>query len=141
LKSDKRKDLYETVTMTAYVRRSPLRGLNIEDIKADRMQPPTPPKRQQGGLLPGPGLQQLFDGDIKSSKNGKDKRSRGREDEFHDDSSIDSALDSDPESNSSSSSSDSLGASIGSKSRGHLNNSHNGEVFWSHRRHGESYKP
>jgi len=49
-----KKSLYETVTMTVYVKRAPNRDLNavqlyhnLERIKADRLRPPPPPPPQQ----------------------------------------------------------------------------------------------
>jgi hypothetical protein len=144
LKSGKKGGLYETVTMTAYVKRSPLKDLNpvilfqnIEKMKADSMRPPPPPQ------APPPAADEIVrieGGKGGGSKNRAQGRSKSREKKFHDhgDSSSGDSFDSDTDSHSSFTGSDSLRTSISSRSRDHRRHSHGrGGAFRSHSRHRE----
>jgi hypothetical protein len=148
LKGGKRGGLYETVTMTAFAKRSPRKDLNpvilfenIEKMKAERMRPPPQPQGQPNGGLP-QGVTQIFDvggkeGDGKMK--GEKGRSKSREKKYHehDDSSTDS-FSSDTDSGSSHTGSESLRTSISSKSRGgRRRHSHDKKAYRSHSRHRE----
>lgn len=151
LKGGRKGGLYETITMTAYVKRSPLRELNpvilfqnIEKIKADSMRPP--PQPPQGGQLP-QGVTQIFDlgAGRKGSKNRANGRVKSKDRRYHDhNDSSGSSFDSDTDSGSSYTGSDSMGTTISSKSRdGHRRPSHGRGAFRSHsrQRHRESRGP
>lgn len=146
LRGGRRGGLYETVTMTAYFKRTPLKELNpvilyqnIEKMKADRMRPPPPPQAApQGGGLP-QGVQQIFPVERKPSKNREQGRSKSREKKYHehDDSSTGDSFSSDTDSHSSYTASDSMGTSISSKSRGHKRHGHGRGAFRSHSKNRE----
>ncbi|KAE9373473.1 hypothetical protein N431DRAFT_456252 [Stipitochalara longipes BDJ] len=147
LKGGKRREMYETVTMVAFVKRAPRSDLNpvilfqnIEKMKADSMRPPQQPQPQpqpqpqQGGHEP----IQIFE--VKGGDKNKAKgRSKSREKKYHehDDSSTGDSFDSDTDSRSSFTGSDSMGTSISSKSRGHRRHSHSKVPFRSHSKHRE----
>jgi hypothetical protein len=140
--------MYETVTMTVYVKRAPRKDLNpimlfqnIEKNKAESMRPPPPPP-------PAGGVQQLPQGVTQISGHGGERkgirtrahgRSKSRDKKYHGhgDSSSGDSFDSDTGSDSSFTGSDSLGTSISSKSRGHRRYSHGRGGFRSHSRHRE----
>jgi len=153
LKSGKRRGLYETVTMTVYVKRSVRKDLNpvivfqqIEKFKADQMRPP-PPQQQQGGQLP-QGVIMIADDGKGKGKGKKDKGAKGSHGKSksphkryheHDDSSTGDSFSSDTNSESSYSGSDSIGTSISSRSKGghghHRRASHGRGAFRSHSKH------
>jgi hypothetical protein len=149
LRGGKRGGLYETVTMTAFAKRSPRKDLNpvilfenIEKMKQERMRPPPPPQGQPEGGLP-QGVTQIFE--VGGGKEGGGKmqggkeRSKSREKKYHehDDSSTDSSS-SDTDSSSSHTGSDSLRTSISSKSRSdHRRHSRDKKAYRSHSRHRE----
>jgi hypothetical protein len=141
-RAGKRGSQYETVTMTVYVKRAPLKDLNpvillqnIEKMKADKMRPPPPPQGGQQGGLPN-GVQLITPIERRGSKDREQRRSKSREKKYHDqgDSSSGDSFDSDTASHSSYSDSDSLDTSISSKSRGHGRRGH-GRAVRSHSRH------
>lgn len=141
LKGSKKREMYETVTMLAFMKRAPRRDLNpvilfqnIEKMKAESMRPPQPQPQPQG---PHPGAEPIQIFPVKDGK-GKDKgRSKSREKKYHDrdDSSTGDSFDSDTDSHSSYTGSDSLGTSISSQSRGHRRHSHSKGASRKHSKH------
>jgi len=150
LKGGRKSGLYETLTMTAFAKRSPRKDLNpiilfenIERSKVERMQPPPQPQGPPNNGPPPP-FTQIIDmnkdggGRVKGEKG----RSKSREKKYrnHDDSSSSdsSSSDTDSRSGSSHTGSDSLLTSISSKSRGHRrHSSHDKKPYRSHSRHRE----
>jgi hypothetical protein len=150
LKGGKKSGLYETVTMTAFAKRSPRKDLNpiilfenIERSKAERMQPPPQPQGPPNNGAP-QGFTQIIDLNKEGGNRmkGEKGRSKSREKKYpnHDDSSTgdSSSSDSDSGSGSSHTGSGSLPTSISSGSRGHRrNSSHDNKAYRSHSRHRE----
>ncbi len=150
LRGGKKGGLYETVTMTAFAKRSPRKDLNpiilfenIERSKAERMQPPPQHQAPPPNNGPPQGFTQIIDLSKEGSGKGKGEKGRSKSREKpshkHDDSSSgDSSSDTDSGSGSSHTGSDSLLTSISSKSRGHRrHSSHDKKPFRSHSRHRE----
>jgi hypothetical protein len=146
LKGGKKREMYETVSMIAFIKRAPRKDLNpvilfqnIEKMKADSMRPPQQqqpqqpqqPQQQPGGQEP----IQIFP--VNSGDKNKAKgRSKSREKKYHehDDSSTSESFDSDTASHSSFTGSDSMDTSISSKSRGQRRHSHSKGAYRSHSR-------
>lgn len=150
LRNGKKGGLYETVTMSVFVKRSPRKDLNpiilfenIERSKAERMQPPPQPQAPPNNGPP-QGFTQIIDMSKEGGGKGKGEkgRSKSREKQYHkhDDSSSGDSSSSDTDSGSGSShtGSDSLLTSISSKSLGHRRHrSHDKKPYRSHSRHRE----
>jgi hypothetical protein len=140
LRRGRRGSLYETVTMTVYVMRAPLKDMNpvilfqnIEKMKADSMRPPQPPPAAP--QQPAQPVQQFIKVERPVSKNRDQGRSKSREKKYHDhgDSSTSDGFDSDTASRSSYTDSDSMDTSISSRSHGRRD--HGRAAVRSHSRH------
>lgn len=135
----KKREAYETVSMIAFVKRSPRKDLNpvilfqnIEKMKADSMRPPQQPQGQPAGPEPIE-IIQVNGGDKDKAPKG---RSKSREKKYHgrDDSSSGDSFDSDTGSDSSFTGSDSMDTSISSNSHSRRKQNHGKPPFRSHSR-------
>jgi hypothetical protein len=141
LKGGKKRETYETVSMIAFVKRSPRKDVNavmlfenIEKAKADRMRPPPPqPQGQPAGPEPPIQIFTVEDGDKDKAPKGRSK-SREKKHNERDDSSSGDSFDSDTNSQSSFTGSDSMDTSISSNSHGRRKHNNSKPPFRSHSR-------
>jgi hypothetical protein len=147
LKGGKKREAYETVSMIAFVKRSPRKDVNpailfqnIEKAKADAMRPPQQPQGQPAGPEPPIQIFKVDGGDKDKAPKGRSK-SREKKHNERDDSSSGDSFDSDTDSRSSfTGSSESMDTSISSNSHGRRKHNNSKPPFRSHSRSREHQK-